>query len=151
MPSLPAAPDAGRPGDAIPSRAVTRLGRLEHAVQRWVGGLPFRRKLTTLPTLAIAALGVVLLLNLGFGALNDWQLQRITRGYHPAIEASRDLQELLAGIQGRLRDAVAARDAAQLVAVDTMRARFVTLVDAQRDNPVIGARAADSLATAFGT
>ncbi len=85
----------------------------------YVARLPFGEKLAVLSTIAGVALGLVILLNIIFGAVNGWQLQRVETEFR-AVQASRDLRDGLAGVGDALRAAVSARDLAPLGAADTI-------------------------------
>jgi methyl-accepting chemotaxis protein len=106
-------------GSSAPSRAWG-AGRLTAYVAR----LPFGDKLSVLSTIAGIAFGLVILLNVVFGAVNAWQLQRVEAGFR-AVQAGRDVQDGVAGVGEALRAAVSAGDAAPLGAADTI-ARNIT-------------------------
>lgn len=110
----------------------------------YVSALPFRRKLAFLSWVAASALGGVILLNVAFGALNGWELNRVQDG-HLAVETSRDLQERLVAMHELLRDAVQTRDEGRLGASDTLARRFTADLDLVRDNPTLGRGTLDSL------
>src|SRR5919201_5589382 len=88
-------------------------------------GLKFRQRILLLPSLAAAALALILLLVIAVGRLNDRRLAAIRDGYYPSLELSRTLQQTLAAIRFGLEDAVAARDSERLARVDSLRDAFV--------------------------
>src|ERR1700686_4127397 len=97
---------------------------------------PFRRKMLLLPTVAAAALGITLLVNVRFDLMSTDLSARIENGYYPSQELSRDLEETLAAIQRGLQDAVATRDDGQLDRPDSLRDVFVRKIRQARVNPV---------------
>ena len=129
-------------GSAAPLPRARRLHDL-------IAALPFRDKLRLLPQLAAAALALVVALNVGFGLVNGERLARITRGHHPAAEMSRDLQETLALVHARMREAVAQHDAGRLTLADTLGAVYLARIAAEQDNPVLDAATRDTLRATF--
>ena len=112
-------------------------------------GLNFRQQILLLPSVCILALLVLLGLTYSFGTRNHALLLRIETRFSPARGLSRDLQEILGGIQLTLRDAVATEDVSLLDGADAERDRFVDMVrDARRDE-VLEHERADAIAAAF--
>src|SRR5207253_845168 len=112
-------------------------------------GLNFRQQILLLPSVCILALLVLLGLTYSFGTRNHALLLRIETRFSPARGLSRDLQEILGGIQLTLRDAVATEDVSLLDGADAERDRFVDMVrDARRDE-VLQDERADAIAAAF--
>src|SRR5437868_3210695 len=138
-----------------PQRHRVRLGgRLDGRSQGRGGppvkpGLNFRQQILLLPSVSILALLVLLGLTYSFGTRNHALLLRIETRFSPARGLSRDLQEILGGIQLTLRDAVATEDVSLLDGADAERDRFVDMVrDARRDE-VLEHQRADAIAAAF--
>jgi len=111
--------------------------------------LKFRQQILLLPSVCILALLVLLGLTFSFGKRNQALLAHIEARFAPAHGLSRDLQDMLGGIQSTLRDAVATEDALLLDGADAMRDRFIDILrDATRDE-VLERQRADALASAF--
>ncbi|HEY0997136.1 MAG TPA: methyl-accepting chemotaxis protein [Gemmatimonadaceae bacterium] len=113
-------------GSSAPSRARGAARLTAH-----VARLPFGEKLSVLSTIAGIALGLVILLNIIFGAVNGWQLQRVETEFR-AVQAGRDLRDGVAGVSDALRAAVSARDAAPLGAADTIARNIARDLDGLR-------------------
>jgi two-component system sensor histidine kinase/response regulator len=112
-------------------------------------GLNVRQQILLLPSVCILALLVLLGLTYSFGIRNHALLLRIETRFSPARGLSRDLQEILGGIQLTLRDAVATEDVSLLDGADAERDRFVDMVrDARRDQ-VLESERADAIAATF--
>jgi len=93
-------------------------------------------KVTLLPTLATAALTLVLLLTVLLGWVNERRLSRIEDGYYPSVQLNAALDAQLAIVQRGLQDATAANDSAQLGALDRARDRWLATLAADDGNPV---------------
>lgn len=91
-----------------------------------LGRFGFRFKMVLFPV--VASIGFVLILATAPLILReqDDHLSRIRNSYLPALEASRDLSELLDDIQRGLKDAADAEDVARLNEVDPLVERFMT-------------------------
>ena len=133
----------------MPFSNSPRAARLARRLHDGIAARPFRDKLRLLPFLAAAALALVVALNVGFGIVNGDRLHRITRGYHPAADMSRDLQETVQQVQGRLREAAEQHDIGRLTLADTLRAVYLARLDAERENPVLDAWTRDTLRGTF--
>ncbi len=121
-------------------------------VQDWrrrFAGLSFGKKMAALSTVVAVAFALVLLVNLAFGVLNERQLRRIQLGYYPSVEASRTLQETLASVQRTMQDAVAAADVERLNEADSLRNRFLEVLDASRQLDVQDPARGDNLDREF--
>lgn len=116
----------------IPQRLRTLRNAWIESFQR----LTFRQKMRRLATLVGAAFGLILVVVLASGFLNDRLSVRIQRGYYPSVQTTRTLQESLASIQRGLQDAVAAGDSLLLGRTDSLRAAFMAQAEATKANPV---------------
>src|SRR5262249_23204672 len=84
-----------------------------------------------------------------FGRSNGALLQAIEVGHHPALQLSRDLQQILADAQRGMQDAVAAKEADKLQETDALRDAFLKELDEARGNPVVPHGELDQQRTAF--
>lgn len=111
--------------------------------------LSFRRKILALPALAGAGALLVLIASLALGRLTTIEEARIELGYTPSLDLSRDLEEMVGGLQRRLQDGVAAADTSALHVADSLSAGILARLDSSQDNPVINAAELDSLRADF--
>ena len=111
----------------------------------------FTQKILFLPAIAAVALLLVLVLTISFGNSNQGRLQSIRGGYYLSVQASRDLQETLVGLQRSLQDAVTARDIDRLEEADSLSQHFQQVLAGLRRNPVADSAGLDSLRAAFDT
>jgi methyl-accepting chemotaxis protein len=86
-------------------------------------------KIALMPLLALVGLAVMLWSSQSLAQRSSEQLGVIQQGYLPAVQASRDLEEQLNGIERALADAVASGKAAKLADADTQRDRFQATLD----------------------
>jgi methyl-accepting chemotaxis protein len=112
--------------------------------------LTLRSKILALPL--VAALGFVITLGTTFalGKKSQVELERIEKGYAPALEDSRRLETKLETYQRALRDAVGASDTGAVVASDTIAKTFLTLATQLKENTVTDDTTFVRLATEFG-
>ena len=111
--------------------------------------LKFKYKVILLPSLATLAFLLILATNQTLGVKNQDLLTRIRLGYAPALEMSRDLEEVLAAIQRVMQDAVASKDMATVEEADTLRTSFMEKLKTGKTNPVLKSEELDRLKTAF--
>src|SRR6185503_10836499 len=97
----------------------------------------FRRKILLFPAVAAAALVIILLVVLSTSVLIERRLSRIERGYYPAVQLSRTLEESLSDIQRGLQDAVSAREPDRLAEVDSVHDGVLALIRSAQENPRI--------------
>ena len=97
----------------------------------------FRRKILLFPAVAAAALVIILLVFLSTSVLTERRLSGIERGYYPAVQLSRTLEESLSDIQRGLQDAVAAREPDRLAEVDSVHNGVIALIRSAQENPRI--------------
>jgi methyl-accepting chemotaxis protein len=76
---------------------------------------------------------------------NESLLTRIEDGHAPALELSRDLEEILADMQRKLQDAVIAADTERLFETEALRDAFVERLENEKGNLVIEAGELDRL------
>ena len=111
--------------------------------------LNFRQKVLLGPGVGFSLLLVLLLVTYSLGKRNEAQLERIHNEYQPALELTRDLQEILGNFQQTMRDAVASEEEGQLTHADVLGAQFFArLIEWKRLAGSDPARL-DVLATAF--
>lgn len=102
-----------------------------------LGRLRFKTKLQLLPALAGVAFIALVVVNLLRGQENTSRLEEIERGHFPALEASRDLVDLLEETRRTLQDATTAQDAETLKRVGQVRDQFVARVDGMVSSAVV--------------
>jgi methyl-accepting chemotaxis protein len=99
--------------------------------------LTLRRKIATLPAVALAGSALILAVLLIMGRQVERDLRLIESGYTPSVELSRTLEESLGDLQRALQDAVAASDLFALEGADTIAAQFRGSLKAGADNALI--------------
>ena len=102
----------------------------------WYGRLTFAKKLRLFPQLTGVALGVVLLVTVGFGVLAERRLQRLGDQYYPVVESGWKLEQGLTAIQRSFQDAVAANDFDVLELSDSLGRAFVDAIDRHESRAV---------------
>ncbi|HYC50554.1 MAG TPA: response regulator [Gemmatimonadaceae bacterium] len=100
---------------------------------------PLRRKLTWLPNVAAATLGVLLCVNVGFGIVNGLRLERIERESYPLMQASRSLSETLTQLQATLSQVIARRDTMMLGQADALSIAVQQQLKEMSINPLVAA------------
>ena len=93
----------------------------------------------SLPVVAAAGFVFILVTSWVLGARNSSLLTQMESGHAPAVELSRDLEELLAAMQRGMQDAVAAADVEMLSETEALHDRFLERLKQEEDNPVIEA------------
>ena len=111
-----------------------------------LGSLSFRFKMVLFPI--VASIGFGLILATAPFMLREQQdhLSRIRNSYLPALEASRDLSQLLDEIQRGLKDAADAEDASRLREIDPLVERFMVQLAALSRLRIHAAEQDDELA-----
>lgn len=104
---------------------------------QFLRNLKFRYKLLVLPALAGLGFVLVMLVAITLGRKSENLLSVVDRGYYPAVELGRDLDQTLTAVQRSLQDAVGAANAADLEKTDKLRDRFLSRLDQSRGNPVL--------------
>ncbi|NOK35887.1 methyl-accepting chemotaxis protein [Corallococcus exercitus] len=105
----------------------------------------FQHKVLLLPVLAAVFLVAIIGLSELLGRSTRGHLERIEKGYVPAVLLSRDLDVLLQQLQRGLQDAVAAEDLEQLAESDAIAKRFLQRLAEGRTNPAIAPGRLDAL------
>jgi methyl-accepting chemotaxis protein len=111
--------------------------------------MKFVLKMMLVPLLAAVAFIAVLLTGYTGGKRNESLLVQIERGYFPAVDLSRDLDEALLATQRSMLDAVAAADEQKLAEADELRAGFIARIEAERENVTLDAAELKGLSDAF--
>ncbi|BDG03211.1 methyl-accepting chemotaxis protein [Anaeromyxobacter oryzae] len=99
--------------------------------------LRFRTRLLLPPLVAAAALATTLLTVRALAARSERLFDEVREGHVPALEGSRDLQDLLGGAQRALEEAVATEDDAALARADDLRAKLDGRLDELARLPVV--------------
>ena len=97
----------------------------------------FAHKTMSLPVVAAAGFVFILVVSWVLGARNSTLLTQMQSGHAPAVELSRDLEELLAAMQRGMQDAVAAADVERLSETESLHDRFLERLKQEEDNPVV--------------
>ncbi|MFP2895009.1 methyl-accepting chemotaxis protein [Corallococcus sp. 4LFB] len=105
----------------------------------------FQHKVLLLPVLAALFLVAIIGLSELLGRSTRGHLERIEKGYVPAVLLSRDLDVLMQQLQRGLQDAVAAEDLEQLAESDAIAKRFLQRLAEGRSNPAIDPGRLDAL------
>ncbi|RKH64829.1 methyl-accepting chemotaxis protein [Corallococcus llansteffanensis] len=105
----------------------------------------FKHKVLLLPVLAALFLVGIIGLSELLGRSTRAHLERIEKGYVPAVLLSRDLDVLLQQLQRGLQDAVAAEDLEQLAEADALAKRFLQRLAEGRANSAIDPARLDTL------
>ena len=109
-------------------------------------GLKFRHKMV-LPAAAVVAAALVATgVTTALSRQASQELTRVEREHAPALEISRDLEELLVRMQRQLQDASDAEDLGSLKVADATHQEMRQRIDAAREAG-LGAAAVDRLAT----
>jgi methyl-accepting chemotaxis protein len=111
--------------------------------------LKVARRVGLMPLLAALGFALVLITTVWLGSRSADLLTAIQQGYLPALEASRDLEESLTGVQRKLQDAVAADDPGKLGEADTMHDSFVATLASQNRNPTLAPGELERIRAAF--
>jgi methyl-accepting chemotaxis protein len=115
----------------------------------WMGNLRFAHRVALMPGLAAAGLLLILAVTQVLDQRTGALLTGIERGYAPALQTARDLQEALGAIQRSLQDAVAARDKSLLKEADSERLTFLAALKGAAGNAVIPAAQNQAIGRAF--
>jgi len=99
----------------------------------------FAHKTMSLPVVAAAGFVFILVVSWVLGARNSALLTQMESGHAPAVELSRDLEEVLATMQRGMQDAVAAADVEMLSETEALHDGFLERLKQEEDNPVIEA------------
>jgi methyl-accepting chemotaxis protein len=102
-----------------------------------LGRLRFKTKIQLLPGFAGLAFIALILINLMGGRENTARLEDIERVHYPALEASRDLVDLLETTQRTFLDAATAQDGATLAKAGEVRSQFLAKVATLDATPVV--------------
>jgi methyl-accepting chemotaxis protein len=124
MPLAARQPWDARPRDGPPPEGTVTLLR----------DLGFRTKMLLVPATATVALVGGLVVAEALGAASQRTLSHLERSLVPALEASRDLQDIEAELERALQDAIAAEDPKPLADADRLRARFRESLRALEDD-----------------
>ena len=111
--------------------------------------LNFRQKILLLPGIITFALLLLLGVTYFFGKRNERLLLEFEIGLAPALELSRDLQELLGELQRSLQDSVAMEDRDQLTTADELIHRIVARISEGRKNPTVDRTSLEAISTAI--
>ena len=111
--------------------------------------LRLAQKMFLLPILAAVAILVILVAVQTSAARTARLVDLIDNGYIPQLDLSRDLVETLAQIQRGFQDAAAAMDEEILNETDQLRDTFVTRLEDERRNPIIGAAEINNIQSSF--
>ncbi len=111
--------------------------------------LRFAHKMVFLPLLATSGFLLILFVSWLLGRENERLLTEIEKGYVPALELSRDLEETMRTIHKEMENAVVSFDLEALGGTDVLRDRFLARLKEGSNNPVIEAAVLNHLETEF--
>jgi CheY-like chemotaxis protein/HAMP domain-containing protein/putative methionine-R-sulfoxide reductase with GAF domain len=111
--------------------------------------MKIKTKLILVPVLAAFTYLIIFTVNTILGSRNSDLLVSIEKGYLPALEMSRGLEDILGTIQRKIEYAAATQDDKVLGETDILRDRFLVLLDNNKDNPVLRKGELDSLQILF--
>ncbi|MDX2089742.1 MAG: methyl-accepting chemotaxis protein [Kofleriaceae bacterium] len=114
-----------------------------------LGKLPLKTKVQLLPGLTGLAFLVLIAISISRGHDQAERLEQIQAGYFPALEASRDLVELLENTRRTMQDAATAQDVAALEGVRDLRTRFEARLDGLATSTVVEPATVKELRTSF--
>ena len=114
-----------------------------------LGNLRFAYKVGLLPAIATVGYGVTLSVSFSLDTRSAERLALIETGYLPALEANRDLENILANLRRNLQDAAAARDTFVLSDAARLNSTFLARINSARGNPVLLEASLNSLAGQF--
>jgi methyl-accepting chemotaxis protein len=126
------------------------MGAGPAGLSRFLRNLKFHQKVGLMPLLAFVGFVLILVMTWIVGNRNQALLNNIKDVYFPALEASRDAEETLAGIQRNLQDATAAADLQMLNETDPMSGKFrLVLEKAARGSSPARQKQIDSIQNDF--
>jgi methyl-accepting chemotaxis protein len=107
------------------------------------------RRVALMPVLAGLGFAMVLVASQRLGSRSADLLIAVQEGYIPALQASRDLEELLTAIQRSFLDAAHASDAGMLSETDELRDRFQATLASQSRNQTLAKSDLQRIGSAF--
>lgn len=111
--------------------------------------LKFAHKIVLMPVLAAGGFIAILVAAATVTWQNGRLMSRIEEGYFPAVEQSRDLNELLDDLQRSLQDAVSAADPELLADTDQLARTFRRRIEEADENPVFREDTLEALDSEF--
>ncbi len=111
--------------------------------------LSFAQKIIVLPTVAAAALLLVLGITTRAEQTNQERLASIRNGYYPLVQGSRSLQDIVVAIQRAFQDARQEQNPIRLREAEELAKRFESTRAELLKNPVANHAALDTLGRAF--
>jgi len=101
--------------------------------------LKLAHKVGMMPLAVALAFAAIVVVTQLAGSATESLLTEVDRGYFPAFELRRDLEEIVTQIQRTLQDTAAAADRERLAAADALRDCFLAWLDEAKGNPVLDA------------
>jgi CheY-like chemotaxis protein/HAMP domain-containing protein len=111
--------------------------------------MKIRTKIILVPALAAVAFLLIFVISTILGSQNNQLLLSIERGYFPALEMSRELEGILETIQRNMQYAASAQDEETLEETKSLRDQFLTLIENNKENPVLIKAEMDSIKKTF--
>jgi len=108
-----------------------------------------KTKLILVPVLAAGTYLAILAVNIILGSQNNRLLSSIEKGYLPALEMSRSLEDIVGTIQRKMEYAAATQDEKVLEETDNLHDKFLGLLNDNKENPVVQKMEMDSLKIIF--
>ena len=114
-----------------------------------IRNLKIRTQIFILLFFAASTFSLIFLINIYFGSENTKLLKQLNEGYYPALEISRELDDLLSRIQRDMEYSVSAADVEMLKQTDLLRDEFKSVIEAAAKNEVIKKESIDSIKQEF--
>ena len=114
-----------------------------------IRNLKIRTQIFILLFFAASTFSLIFLINIYFGSENTKLLKQLNEGYYPALEISRELDDLLSRIQRDMEYSVSAADVEMLKQTDLLRDEFKSVIEAAAKNEVIKKESIDSIKEEF--
>ena len=113
--------------------------------------LKIRTQMLILLFFAAATFSLIFLINIYFGSENTKLLKQLNEGYYPALEISREMNDILGRIQRDMEYSVSATDIDILKQTDNSRDEFLSQVEKASKNKIISKVSIDSIKNEFNS
>ncbi len=111
--------------------------------------LKFAHRIALMPIFAGLAFGLIFIVSAKLNKANETLLNNINSYYHPALEISRDLENILEKIQRSFQDAVAAQDTDTLKEAETLKSAFNKKLEKLEKNPAVKKEEIENIKNTF--
>jgi CheY-like chemotaxis protein/signal transduction histidine kinase/HAMP domain-containing protein len=111
--------------------------------------MKIKTKLILVPLLAALTYLLIFIVNTILGSQNSQLLVAIEKGYLPALEMSRGMEDFLGSIQRNIEYAAVTQDEKVLSETDLLHDKFLMLLENNRQNPILQQGELDSIENLF--